>query len=211
VITFSPRAAVAVFVLLSSAARAAPAAPSAAVPDEEARARAWFTDTVLLTQDGEKVRFFTDVLRDKVVVIDFIFTRCNGACPILTEKMNAVRRALGDVFPSKVRFVSISIDPEFDTPPALQMFAKKHRAYHPEWLFLTGKKEDVKTVVARLGQWTESPAEHSTLFIAGNARERHWTKIRLDTPTEAFALQVRKLLGGDAMPLVAGPAVDQKQ
>jgi cytochrome oxidase Cu insertion factor (SCO1/SenC/PrrC family) len=180
--------------------------------DEDAKARAWFTDTVLVTQDGKEVRFYSDVIRDTVVVVDFIFTRCAGACPILTEKLKGVRRELGDLFGSKVRFVSISIDPEFDTPQELVSFAKKHRAEHPEWLFLTGKKADVKTVVSRLGQWTEAVAEHSTLFIAGNARERHWTKIRLDTGTEAFALQVKKLLGDDGALLPAGaPAATAAQ
>jgi cytochrome oxidase Cu insertion factor (SCO1/SenC/PrrC family) len=181
------------------------AAPGAG-GDEEAKAREWFTDTVLVTQEGKPVRFYTDVLRDKVVVIDFIFTRCVGACPILTQKMNALRRDVGDLFGSQVRFVSISIDPEFDTPQELAHFARKHAAEHPEWIFLTGRKADVKTVVSRLGQWTEEVSEHSTLFIAGNARARHWTKIRLDTSTEAFGLQVRKLLGGEALPLTAAPA-----
>lgn len=170
--------------------------------DAEAKAREWFTDTVLVTQEGKPVRFYTDVLREKVVLIDFIFTRCVGACPVLTMRMNAVRRELGDLFGEKVRYVSISIDPEYDTPQELAKFAKTHGAEHPEWLFLTGKKEDVKAVVARLGQWTDDPAEHSTLFIAGNARERHWTKIRMDAPVEAFALQIRKLVGGSALTLV---------
>ena len=184
---------------LPLAARAAPGGPAG---DPEAKARDWFTDTVLVTQEGKPVRFYTDVLREKVVVIDFIFTRCVGACPVLTMRMNAVRRELGDLFGEKVRYVSISIDPEYDTPQELAKFAAKHGAEHPEWLFLTGKKEDVKAVVARLGQWTDDPAEHSTLFIAGNARERHWTKIRMDAPVEAFALQVRKLVGGSALTLV---------
>jgi cytochrome oxidase Cu insertion factor (SCO1/SenC/PrrC family) len=201
------RAALAALGLLL-AAPAWAAGPEAG-PEGEAKAREWFTDTVLLTQEGKPVRFYSDVLADKVVVVDFIFTRCAGACPLLTEKLNAVRRELGDLFPSKVRLVSISIDPDFDTPQELERFAKVHRAEHPEWLFLTGKKADVKTVVSRLGQWSEDPMEHSTLFIAGNARARHWTKIRLDTPTEAFALQVRKLVDGAAlpgMPPAAAPA-----
>lgn len=196
-----PRAAAAALcaaaLLLAGAARAEdPAA-------HEEKARAWFTDTVLLTQDGKPVRFYTDVLRDKVVVIDFIFTRCAGACPMLTAKLNAVRRELGELFGDRVRFVSISIDPEFDTPQELAYFAKKHGAQHPEWIFLTGKKADVKAVVSRLGQWTEEVSEHSTLFIAGNARARHWTKIRADAGAEAFALQVRKLVGGDPAVLPA--------
>jgi cytochrome oxidase Cu insertion factor (SCO1/SenC/PrrC family) len=151
------------------------------------------------------VRFYSDVLTGKVVVIDFIFTRCAGACPALTQKMNSVRRELGDLFGSQVRFVSISIDPEFDTPRELAEFAKKQRAEHPEWLFLTGKKDDVKAVVSRLGQWTEAIEEHSTLFIAGNARARHWTKIRIDLSTEAFAMQVRKLVGEDPLRTASAP------
>lgn len=182
---------------LAALLAAAPAAAAAAdAPSEEARARDWFTDTVLLTQEGKSVRFYTDVLREKeVVVLDFIFTRCAGACPVLTEKLNAVRRQLGDLFGAKVRYVSISVDPEHDTPAELAEFARRHRAEHPEWLFLTGTRADVKTVISRLGQWTEDFSEHSTLFIAGSVRAKHWTKIRIDTPTEAFALQVRRLAG----------------
>lgn len=198
------RAAVAALAIAASP----PASAAVSDGDADAKAREWFTDTVLLTQDGAPVRFYTDVIRDKVVVVDFIFTRCAGACPILTAKMNAVRRELGDLFGSKVRFVSISIDPEFDTPEELVHFAKKHGAVHPEWLFLTGEKADVKGVVSRLGQWTEEVSAHSTIFIAGNARTRHWTKIRLDAPADAFALQVRKLVGGDAFPLVVAPAAE---
>ena len=122
-----------------------------------------------------------------------------------------VRRELGDLFPSRVRFVSISIDPEFDTPHELARFAKEHRAESPGWLFLTGTKEHVKAVVSRLGQWGDDPGDHSTLFIAGNARERHWTKIRPDAPAEAFALQVRKLVGDGSFPFVAGPALEQER
>lgn len=185
---------------------AAPALAAEAGADAEAKAREWFTDTVLVTHQGKPVRFYSDVLRDKVVVIDFIFTRCVGACPLLTEKLNAVRRQLGDLFGSQVRFVSISVDPDYDTPQELVGFARKHKAEHPEWIWLTGKKADVKAVVSRLGQWTEDFTEHSTLFIAGNARKRHWTKIRLDTPAEAFAIQVRKLVSDDAALPAAAPA-----
>jgi cytochrome oxidase Cu insertion factor (SCO1/SenC/PrrC family) len=187
--------------LLAGGAGAAPPGE-----DAEAKARDWFTDAPLVTQHGKPVRFYTDVLRDKVVVIDFIFTRCAGACPILTERLNVVRRELGPLFGDKVRFVSISIDPEYDTPQELANFAKVHKAEYPEWLFLTGKKADIKAVVTRLGQWTEEPSEHSTLYIAGNARERHWTKIRLDTPAQSFAMQVRKLVDGAAVLPAAAPA-----
>src|SRR4051812_19200731 len=85
------------------------ALPAAA--DDAARQRTYFTDTELLRQDGTKVRFFTDVLRDQVVVIQFIYTHCGDACPILTQKLGRARESLGDTLGHGIRFVSISVDP----------------------------------------------------------------------------------------------------
>ncbi|HET6921967.1 MAG TPA: SCO family protein [Anaeromyxobacteraceae bacterium] len=175
-------------------ARAAGNAGQAAEPDPEARARAYFTDTPLLTQDGKEVRFYSDVLKDRVVVMDFIFTNCAMACPMLTEKLNQVRRELGHLYGREVTFVSLSVDPERDTPQALRRFAEKHRASDAGWTWLTGKKQDVEHVLKKLGQWTEEIESHSTIYIAGNARTRRWTKITPDVPTAAFAERVRALI-----------------
>ena len=63
-----------------------PVANERSAEEAEAAAREYFTDTILVTQDGEEVRFFTDVLKDQVVAINFIFTHCLGACPMITER-----------------------------------------------------------------------------------------------------------------------------
>ena len=169
-------------------------APGTAAADPEAKARAWFTDATLLDQDGKPLRFYSDVLANKIVAIDFIFTRCDMACPLLTEKLNRIREELGDAFAKDVFFVSISIDPTFDTPQELKRFAKKHGGLRPGWTWLTGTKEDVETVVSRLGEWVEDPEQHSTEFIVGNARTRHWLKIRPDAPPSVTALRLKALL-----------------
>ncbi len=174
---------------------AAPGPASPAAPDE--RARSYFTDSILLDQDGRAVRFYSDVLQGNVVVVNFIFTRCTDACPLLTRRMNAVRRALGDRFGRDVRFVSISVDPEYDTPQELRRFAEKQEAFFSGWTWLTGKKEDVDRVRKRLGEMGENPGDHSTGFLAANVRRGHWIKIRPDASPAVVAAQVRELADED--------------
>jgi len=182
---------------------ARPGRPASAA-DAEKKARDYFTDTVLLTQHGKKVRFYSDVLKGHVVTINFMFTKCNDACPLLTQKMRQVKEGLGDLFGKPVRFVSLSVDPANDTPEAMRKFAEKNQAVHPEWIFLTGKKADLDKVMKKLGEFSETVEGHSTAFLAGNTMTRHWTKIRPDSPPQAIVEHVRRLagegLGGAAQP-----------
>lgn len=167
-----------------------------AAPDRAQKARDYFTNTVLVDQDGKDVRFYEDVLKDRVVVIDFIFTRCPSACPLLTQKLLQTRAALAGS--ADVHFVSISIDPDNDSPAELRAFAKKQGASGPGWTFLTGKKADIQHVVKRLGQWTDAPEDHSTVFIAGNARTNHWIRLRPDSPPKVMAAELQRLAAGGA-------------
>jgi cytochrome oxidase Cu insertion factor (SCO1/SenC/PrrC family) len=188
--------------VLLAGALAVPAAHAGDLPapttpaSRQAKARDYFTDTVLMNQDGKQVRFFSDVLDGNVVVLSFVFTRCVGACPLICQKLNGVRRQLGDEF-RNVRFVSFSVDPEFDTPAELTRFASKMEAVYPNWTFLGGKKENVSYVVKRLGEWPEEPGDHTTAFMAGNVRTGHWTKIRPDMPAAAIADTLRRLIAED--------------
>ena len=166
-------------------------------PAATAKARAWFTDTVLYDEQGRAVRFYSDVLQGNVVLVDFIFTRCTDACPLITRRMNGVRRELGDRFGREVRFISISVDPEFDTPQELRRFAEKQEAAFSGWTWLTGKKEDVDRVLQRLGSATASPGDHATGFLAANVRTGHWARVRPDATAAVVAQQVRDLVDED--------------
>lgn len=161
----------------------------------EAKARAYFTDTVLTTHEGEPVRFFSDVLKDKVVLISFVFTHCGDACPLIVHKLAQVKRELGALFGTPVRFVSLSIDPARDTPAALAQFAQKFDAVHPEWYFLTGAPPDVERVVQRLGAWREDIETHYTGIIIGNVKAVRWRKVRPDAPAPVIAENLRLLAG----------------
>ena len=161
--------------------------------DEEA-ARQYFTDLELVTQNGESVRFFTDVLKDKVVLINFVFTHCQDACPLITRKLLTARSMLDEEVNIRVHFISISIDPERDTPASLREFMTKFKVPADNWVFLTGGKENVNHIVKKLGQFTPDVEEHSTLLLAGNVKERHWVKIPPTVPPVGIAEKLRLLV-----------------
>ena len=156
-------------------------------------ARSYFTDSPLLTQDGRAVRFYSDVLADRVVLINVVFTHCEDACPLITQKLEEVRERLGARFGKDVHFISLSIDPQRDTPQALKAFARQQGADVPGWTFLTGAPSDIERVLARLGQLTPTVEAHSTLLIAGNVGAKRWSKIRPDAPVSAIAERLRQL------------------
>ena len=165
--------------------------------EREAKAREYFTDTKLKTQSERTVRFFSDAMKDKVVLINFVFTQCGDACPLITAKLVQAKRELGEVFGSEVRFLSISIDPRHDRPQDLAKFARKFDAVHPEWLFLTGEPANVEAVVKKLGSWTEDIESPSTAIIIGSPRQGKWKKVRPDAPPKVIAEELRHLVAGE--------------
>ncbi len=90
-------------------------------------------------------------LRGSWVLVDFVYTSCPGPCPILTGLHAELRRSLSPELLSRVRFVSISLDPATDTPEALAAYARARGADQPGWSFLTGPPADVAEVVRRFG------------------------------------------------------------
>lgn len=103
----------------------------------------------LTDQEGRPVALAD--LAGKVVVLDFIYTRCPGPCPILTGRQADVQRALPETLRSKTWFVSISLDPEHDTPERLRDYARARGADLARWSFLTGPVAEVDAVLAGYG------------------------------------------------------------
>jgi cytochrome oxidase Cu insertion factor (SCO1/SenC/PrrC family) len=163
----------------------------------EAKAREYFTDTRLKTQAERTVRFYSDAMKGKVVLINFVFTQCGDACPLITAKLVQTKKELGELFGAEVRFLSLSIDPQHDRPQDLAKFAQKFDAVHPEWLFLTGEPKSVEAVVKRLGSWTEDIESHSTAIIIGSAQQGKWKKVRPDAPPKIVAEELRHLVAGE--------------
>jgi len=169
--------------------------PAARSPNrlDEAVQRTYFTDTPLLTQDGRQVRFYTDLLQGKVVLISFFYTNCTDICPLLMHNLQEVQDRLGDRFGRDVFFVSISVDPEDDTPEEIGKFSRRYDA-KAGWTFLTGKKEDIDRVVQKLGQYSPDFEDHSMLFLLGDVKNARWRKIKGDLPPETVTSLVIDLL-----------------
>jgi len=163
-------------------------------------ARSYFTDLELQTQDGRKVRFYSDVLQGRTVLINVIYTHCEDACPLITQHLNQVRAQLPDLFGKEVFFITLSSDPLRDTPQAMKRFAQKQGADVPGWIYLTGAKGNVEQILKKLGQFSESVEAHSTLLIAGNVGGKRWSKIRPDAPPAAIAERLKLLAAPPAVP-----------
>jgi cytochrome oxidase Cu insertion factor (SCO1/SenC/PrrC family) len=163
------------------------------VKADEQEARQYFTDLPLVDQDGKSVRFYTDVLKDKVVLISFVYTQCKDACPLLTHKLTLVRDMMEGQIGNPIQFVSISLDPQRDTPAALKKFARTHNADHAGWVFLTGEPKNIERIVKKLGQYTADLQSHSTLMLAGNVKTARWAKIPPMVPPAGIAEKLRML------------------
>ncbi|UCH18170.1 MAG: SCO family protein [Burkholderiales bacterium] len=103
----------------------------------------------LTAATGERVAL-TD-LRGKVLAVTFLYASCADTCPLLTAQMVAIQRRLGADFGPRIGFVSITVDPEVDTPEVLRGYAKAHGADHEGWSFLTGTPAEIKDVLRRYG------------------------------------------------------------
>jgi len=142
---------------------------------EESPAQKYFTDVELLNQDGKKVRFYSDVLKGKTVVVNAFFTTCTSVCPPMNRNMEKIQEVLGDRVGRDVFLVSMTVDPETDTPARIKDYARKFHA-GPGWIFLTGKKENLDWALYKLGQYVEQKDDHKTIFIIGNEPTGLWKK-----------------------------------
>lgn len=150
----------------------------------------------LVDQDGRAVELAG--LRGKRVLIDFVFTNCDGPCPILTSKHVQLQRALDSELRAQTHFVSISLDPERDTPAALRAYATARGVDLSNWSFLTGPPAEVAAVVESYGVGStpgpDGEIEHMVAaFLVdpeGRIAERY---LGLDHDPESMLRDLRRL------------------
>jgi protein SCO1/2 len=137
----------------------------------------YFPNTTLTSHNGEKYQFYEDLVKDKIVVINFIYTTCPDVCPLETAQLTRVQRILGDRLGKDVFFYSISIDPETDTPEKLKEYRSRFGA---NWLFFTGDESEIITIRRKLGLFIEdiggSENNHNVNMIIGNQKTGRWMK-----------------------------------
>jgi protein SCO1 len=159
-------AALVAWMLLGSVAVAAPPGSNPAAH--------YFAGIHLVDQDGKKVRLYEDLMAGHTVVINSMFTSCNGSCPLISGNLAALQKQFGDRLDKDLRIVSISVDPG-DTPEKLKAFARKF-VTRPGWVFLTGEREEVELALRKLGQFVEDKNDHFNIVLIGNDRTGLWKK-----------------------------------
>src|SRR6516225_3081044 len=135
----------------------------------------YFPDLPVVTQDGKTLKFYDDVIKDKIVLISFMYTTCADICPLTTARIAQLEDKLGEMVGRDIFFVSMTVDPEHDTPENLKAFASAFDA-GPGWLFLTGKPEDIRLINSRLGDRSRKLSEHRNEIVLGNDATGEWTR-----------------------------------
>jgi protein SCO1/2 len=132
-------------------------------------------DLELVDQDGNTVRFVSDVIGDRIVVMDFVYTTCTTVCPVLSAVFGQVQDKLGDRLGNEVALVSVTVDPIRDTPKRLKAYAAKHKA-RDGWIWLTGPKTRVDDVLDGLGAYSPNFEDHPAMVLVGDGRTGQWNR-----------------------------------
>jgi protein SCO1 len=139
----------------------------------------YFPNVPLQTQEGKTVRFYDDLLKDKIVTINFFYCRCQGVCSPITSNLLEVQKLLGARVGHDIFMYSISLDPEHDTPAVLKEYAED-RGLGPGWLLLTGRPADIELLRHKLGAVDLNPeidrirSNHSGMVRYGNEARQLW-------------------------------------
>lgn len=132
-------------------------------------------DVVLFDQDGKKVRLQSLLNSEVPVVVDFIYGTCTTICPVLSAGYVNLQRKL-DTESQKVRLISITIDPENDSPKVLKEYLKRYRA-KPGWDFLTGSRADIDAVMRSFNAYIPDKMSHYPLNLIRMPKSGSWVRL----------------------------------
>src|ERR1700752_805206 len=156
------------------AALAAVALFSANAPSQAQRRGSDFLPNLpVVDQDGRQLKFYDDLIKDKIVVIMFIYTSCTDICPITTARMTQIEDTLGDVLGRDIFIVSLTVDPVTDTPERLKAYSKAFGT-GPGWTFVSGKPEDIRAINYRLGERSTVLSDPRNEIVLGNDVTGGW-------------------------------------
>ena len=193
--------------LVAAGCSGRPPEPPPTPPNQVATIREQHLPNIeLVTHEGRRVRFYDDLVKGRVVAINFMFATCRNACPESTQHLVEVQQALGDRMGRDVTFLSISLDAERDTPEVLRGYAEAHGA-GPGWYFLTGKHDDIELLRHKLGAYELDPVidadrtQHTGLVILGNEPAGRWKAITaLGKP-----VRIRQAIERTSLPVTEWP------
>ena len=158
----------------------------------------YFPNTLVQTHEGKKLRFYDDVVHGKVVVFNMMYSVCTGICPGNTANLLQVQQALGSRLGKDIFMVSMTLQPELDTPQALQDYVKSY-GIKPGWTFLTGQPKEMDAIRRKLGFFNDDPkidsdlANHTGMVRIGNEALDRWFMMPALSPPKQLARAILQL------------------
>ena len=152
------------FVLLNTIATAAP---------QVTQTQQILPNTEVIDQTGKSLTFYDDLLKDKIVAINFVFTRCTMTCPIAGFQFGRLRSLLGASAGKDVQLISVSLDAAYDTPARLKSWASQFNS-GVGWTQITGEKRNIDQLLKSLNAYSADKQDHSTLILIGNDKLNVW-------------------------------------
>ena len=152
-------------------------------------------DVMVQTEDGRTLHFYADLVKGRVVAVNFIFTSCTTVCPLMGARFAQLQRLLHG---NAVSLISVSIDPTTDTPERLAAWAKRMGG-RPGWTLVTGAKADLDALTRSLGASSADPASHAPLIVIIDDRNRRWQRLNGLTEPAAVARILQDVVGSKAL------------
>lgn len=153
-------------------------------------------DVEVVTQDGETVRFYSDLVEDRVVAMNFVFTTCTTICPPMGAIFGQLEKQLGDRAGQDFHLISVSVDPTTDTPERLTEWAAKF-GRTPGWTLVTGDKTTVDSLLKSLQVFTPDFEDHAPIVLLGNDARDEWTRAYALAPPARMAEILEGLAAAD--------------
>ena len=170
-----------------------PTVESAKTTSPTASSNVKVLNTELLNQDGTQVKFASDIVSNNIIAINFIYTDCHTACPVVSAIFAKLQNQLGEKLQQGVRMVSLSVNPATDTPERLKTYAEHFHA-QPEWSWLTGEKAQVDALLKGLGVYSTDYTNHTPVILVGDPVSGVWTRFNGLTSPETLAARINELL-----------------
>jgi len=164
-----------------------------------------FPNVVLTTHEGKKVKFYDDLVKNKIVIFNFMYAKCEGVCPGITLNMARVQKLLGPRVGRDIFMYSITLKAEVDTPKIMADYARMHHA-GPGWTFLTGDPKDIELLRQKQGFTNPDPeldkdkSQHIGMIRFGNEPMQWWAGCPGLARPEFIVKEIGLVLGNNPWP-----------